>query len=211
MNSLRSAFGVIQRHRRAYVVLNIVFYVLVVCGMIYAAVNPAVQEDLLRTARSGFSKGMLAVVARAYRDGNVLMAMGLTFAVNLVLGAFSSITLPSLVVPFSGLMVGGGRALVWGLMLSPANPELRPGMVVHSLTLVLEGQAYVLTMLASYVQGKAFLRPRSVGAERHGAGYRVGLKDSGRLYLLVVLVLAVAAAYEAVEVIYFIPSLVVGP
>ncbi|HUW58856.1 MAG TPA: hypothetical protein VMZ92_19625 [Planctomycetota bacterium] len=109
-------------------------------------------------------------------------------------------------IPFSGLLVGGWRAALWGLILSPASPDMRLPMIPHLLTLILEGQAYVLTMLAAYVQGNAFLRPRSVGTESHWRGYWLGLKDSARLYLLIILVLAVAAAYEAVEVIYLVRS-----
>ncbi|MBN2385443.1 MAG: hypothetical protein JXB85_00365 [Anaerolineales bacterium] len=36
--------------------------------------------------------------------------------------------------------------------------------------------------------------------EKHGQGYLAGLKLTGRLYLLVILVLAVAAIYEVLEV-----------
>jgi hypothetical protein len=63
--------------------------------------------------------------------------------------------------------------------------------------------------LAAYVQGKAFLWPRSVGAATRRQGYGVGVKRSVRIYMLVVLVLAVAAIYEALEVI-FIPRLLLG-
>jgi len=36
----------------------------------------------------------------------------------------------------------------WGLILSPSHPELAGPMIPHSLTLILEGQAYVVAMLA---------------------------------------------------------------
>jgi hypothetical protein len=74
-------------------------------------------------------------------------------------------------------------------------------MIPHSLTLILEGQAYILAILASYVQGVAFLRPQSVGVAGHRQGYFEGAKRTARLYVLVAIVLAVAAVYEAVEVI----------
>lgn len=110
------------------------------------------------------------------------------------------ITLPSLVIPFSGLLLGAYRAILWGFLLSPTTPELRLVMIPHSLVLILEGQAYILAMLAAYVQGKAFLWPRSVGAATRRQGYGLGVKRSVRIYVLVVLLLAVAAVYEALEV-----------
>jgi hypothetical protein len=69
------------------------------------------------------------------------------------------------------------------------------------ILLILEGQGYVLAMLAAYLQGKAFIFPQSVGVTTRWQGYWVGVKRSARLYLLVVLVLAVSAVYEATFVI----------
>ena len=211
MSLIRSAFDVIRRHRRAYVVLNVAFYGVVVCAMVAAALDPGVQGLLRKATHEGLTQGPLAAVARAYTEGNVILAMVLTFVVNLSGGAFLSITLPSLIIPFSGLLMGGARAAIWGVIMSPASPDMRLAMIPHLLTLILEGQAYVLTMLAACVQGNAFLRPRSVGAEGHGRGYWLGLKDSARLYVLIIVVLAVAAVYEAVEVIYWVGPLAGGP
>jgi hypothetical protein len=117
-------------------------------------------------------------------------------------------TLPSLFIPFSGFLMGILRAVLWGLLMAPTSPELAKIMIPHSLTLLLEGQAYVLVLLAVYIQGKAFLWPRSEGAVSHLQGYKVGLVRTGKIYVLVTLVLLVAAIYEAVEVIYVAPLFV---
>jgi hypothetical protein len=77
-------------------------------------------------------------------------------------------------------------------------------MIPHSLTLIIEGQAYVLTLLAAYIQGRAFLWPKTIGLERHGQGYLEGLKRAGKLYVLVILTLLVAAIYEVIEVVIMI-------
>ena len=207
MKTIKSAWAVVREFRRAYITLNAVYYGLVVCAMIYVAFNPALQKSLLETVKESFTKGPLAVVVAAYRDGHVITAMVLTFVVNLIGGSFMSITLPSLIIPFSGLLVGGSRASMWGLLLSPTTRGMGMMMIPHSLTLILEGQAYIVAMLAAYIQGKAFLWPRTVGAASHWQGYWAGVKRSARLYLLVVIVLGVAAVYEALEVIYVVPIL----
>ena len=49
------------------------------------------------------------------------------------------------------------------------------------------------------MQGRAFLGPKTVGLERRRDGYLAGLLLTGKLYLLVILVLAVAAVYEVIE------------
>jgi hypothetical protein len=201
MKMIQSALETIKEVRRAYVVLNLVYYCLVICGMIYVAFDPSLQQSLLEPVGSAFTEGPLSAVGHAYFGGQVLWAMVLTFVVNLFLGSIAVITLPSLVIPFSGLLIGAYRAVLWGLLVSPTTPELRLAMIPLSLVLILEGQAYILAMLAAYVHGRAFLWPRSVGAATRRQGYGFGVKRSFRIYLLVVVLLAAAAIYEALEVI----------
>ena len=198
---LRSSSAVIKEHRRAYIVLNLLYYGLIAGGMVYAAFDPALQKSLWNQLGEGFSTGPLEELVGAYSGGQVLLAAVLTFAVNLVGGSFAFITMPSLIIPFSGLLVGVYRALLWGLLFSP-SAVVGAGLVFHLPTIILEGQAYVLAMLAAYLQGMAFLRPKSMGVRTHRQGYWEGVKLSVRVYLLVVVVLLVAAVYEAVSVIF---------
>ena len=218
MKILRSGLDVIKENRVAYIILNVAYYGLVICGMVFVAFVPSVQQTLLALIGDAFTSGPLAAVGSAYSGGEILKAMALTFVVNLFMGTVLVITLPSMVIPFSGLLMGVVRAIMWGLLLSPAAPELRLAMIPHSVTLILEGQGYILALLAVYAHGKAFLFPRSVGVEAQGSGvervarlalggYWAGVKHTARLYVLVVIVLAVAAIYEALEVILF-PALV---
>jgi hypothetical protein len=205
MKTILSTLRIIREFRRTYIVLNLVYYGLVVFGMVYVAFNPSLQQLLLDAVGSAFTEGPLSAVGGAYSGGQVLLAIVLTFGLNLAIASFLWITLPSLVIPFSGLLTGACRAVLWGLLFSPSSPEMSMVMIPHSLTLILEGQAYILAMLAAYIQGKAFLWPGTVDATTHTQGYLAGVKRSLRLYLLVAIVLAVAAVYEVVEVIFVIP------
>ena len=204
MNLLKSAWGLVLENRRAYIVLNVVYYALVVIFMIYVAFNQPLQQSLLEAVGATFMTGPLSIVGQSYANAQVFKAILVTFVVNLSIGSFGSITLPSLIIPFSGTLVGIYRAILWGLILSPANPDLRLAMIPHSLTLIIEGQAYILTMLAAYIQGRAFLWPKTIGLERRGQGYLEGLKRTGKLYVLVILTLLVAAIYEVIEVVIMI-------
>jgi hypothetical protein len=196
---------VVRADLGAYLFFNIVYYGLVVLGMVYVFFNPELQRTLLAAVGQAFTEGPLAAVGDAYGGGQVLWAMLLTFLVNLLLGSLIQMQLPSLIIPFSGLLMGAFRALLWGLLLAPSEPSLAGPMIPHSLTLLLEGQAYILVMLAVYVHGRAFLWPQRYGQAGHWQGYREGLRRAGRLYWLVALLLAVAAIYEALEVIYLAP------
>jgi hypothetical protein len=165
------------------------YYGLVGLAMVYVALfDPSLQGQLLADVEEALSQGSLAVVGGAYLGGNLVVAATLTFLVNLFAGSVLYVTLPSLIV-------------LWGLVLAPTTRELALVVIPHSVTLLLEGQAYVLAIFAAYVHGLAFLRPETVGLARHREGYAAGLKTVARVYLLVVIVLAGAALYEAIEVV----------
>lgn len=189
----------VREHRRAYVTINIFYYGVIILGMIYAVLDPGAQQAVLQSIGTVFTQGPFASVGDAYLNTKVLEATGLTFVINLFIGSFGTITLPSLIVPFSGLLMGAYRAFLWGLIYSPTSPQLQMILLPHSLTLLLEGQAYVLTMLGVVLQGRALLFPRTVGASKHLEGLWTGIKQSAQLYILVILVLAIAAIYEVLE------------
>jgi hypothetical protein len=204
---LKTSIAIVRSNLRAYIVLNVLYYGLVAAAMIVVAGNPELQAALTQAVVASFTAGPLSTVFDAYAGGNVLLAIVLTFAVNFFLGSVFVLFVPSLLIPFGGVAIGLIRATLWGLLLAPTTPELQVAMIPHSVTLVLEGQGYILAMLGAFVLGKAFVSPSSVGASRWRDGYFTGLKQGGRIYVLVALVLAIAAVYEALEVIYLVPRI----
>jgi len=206
-----SALATLSQVRRAYLALNLAYYGLVAASMAYGAFDRSLQQLLLDTVQEAFQAGPLSSVLDAYSGGRVVVAVALTFTVNLFLGSLASITLPSLIIPFSGLLVGALRAILWGLIFSPTSvptgsASIAAGLLV-SLLLLLEGQGYVLAMLSVYAQGKAFLSPKRVGAAGHARGYWMGVKQALRIYLLVALALIVAAIYEVSIAVWILPRL----
>jgi len=209
MRVLSSAVEIVRRHRRAYLACNVGYYGLILVGLAWAQLAPKTAEGLRSAVEASLESGTLAPVADVYDRGAVLAAIGLTLAVNLIIGSLASITLPSLVLPFSGLAVAGFRALVWGLLFSPASAAITWGNVpegaVIAGVLILEGQGYVLTMLAAWIHGYGWTRPAMSEASTHGQGYRLGLGVTTRLYVLVVVTLAVAAVFEVVAATAILP------
>jgi hypothetical protein len=198
----RNAIAIVRANGRPYVVINIVYYGLVLWGMIVAALFPPLQHRLLAGLHAqAQGKTLLALGAKVYASGNVSLAALATFLVNSVAGAFASITLPSALIPFSGFVVGFCRPVIWGLTLSPTSPKLQLALLPHSLTLLIEGQAYVVAILGSYLWGKWVARPGSSGFATWKHGYAAGLRANVQLYGLILALLAAAAIYEAAEVI----------
>jgi len=205
--SLKDVKRIITENRRPYLILNLVYFGLVLLGAIYSSLNPSLVQWLKEgTAQALTNGGPLVMVADAYISGNFLTAVVLTFIVNLILGAILYITLPSMVVPFFGLLMGSFRAVLWGVLVLSIIPY-EAYSVPAWLNMLVEGEAYILAMLAAYIQGKAFIWPESVGAANRKQGYARGLAATWKLYILIVLVLAVAAIWEAFAVIYLMPML----
>jgi hypothetical protein len=210
MRVLSSAVAIVRRHRRAYLACNVGYYGLILVGLAWAQMAPKTAEGLRSAVASSLESGALAPIADVYDRRAVLAAIGLTLAVNLIIGSLASITLPSLVLPFCGLAVAGFRALVWGLLFSPESAAITwgnlPQGAVIAGVLILEGQGYVLTMLAAWIHGIGWTRPATSGATTHGQGFRLGLGVTTRLYGLVVLTLAVAAVFEVVASTIILPG-----
>jgi len=200
------ALNLVKQNFREYVLLNLLYYGLVATSMAYAYVFPEVQRGLMEALRTEFPEAFPWVV-EAYISGNIPLAAALTFSINLILGSFVYITASSLIIPFGGIAMGCVRAVGWGLLLAPTSPELAWAMIPHSLTLILEGQGYILAMFAAYIQWKGVIWPKSTGEEKRLKAYLTGIGKTAHIYILVTLVLAIAAVYEAFEVIYIVGKL----
>ena len=204
---LNTALALVRQFQRPYLIINIVYYGLVVISMVYVTLHPEIQAMLTNAVLASFTEGPLATVFDAYASGNVLKSIALTFGVNFALASVLVIFVPSMIIPFSGVLMGLFRAVLWGLLLAPTTPELQAAMIPHSLTLIVEGQAYILAMLGAWILGCAFVSPRSVGALSWKEGYLQGVRNGASIYLLVAIVLLVAAVYEVLEIIYLVPLL----
>jgi hypothetical protein len=206
----RRALGLVRQYVRPFLLINLAYFGLVGGGMAYGAWEPE-YRDAIKTNLKQQVPNALPGVFEAYQGGHVAQAIGLTFMVNLCAGSFLTITLPSLIVPFGGLLSGSVRAFTWGIVFSPSlstfnGAALAYGLLV-GLLIFLEGEGYVLAMLGSYIQGKAFLFPQSAGANTRWQGYKSGATWSLQLYALVAGMLAVAAVYEAMLVMHIMPLL----
>jgi hypothetical protein len=156
MPSIEDALDIVIRHRRPYHAMNLAYYGLIIISALYTFLNPAIKQNLNGMVIQAFTIGPLSSVGTAYSSGQVPDASILTFLVNLALGSFMGITLPSLSIPFPGILMGAYRAVLWGILFSPAHFEAY--LVPHYLILFLVGQGYVLAMLGAYILGRSFLR-----------------------------------------------------
>jgi hypothetical protein len=181
--------------------VHLVYFGLVIVGSLFIYAAPEVQVVLMGKVREAFatSDNPLGVAGKAYLSGNIPLAAAVTLAVNFLLGSLFYITLPSIFFPGVGGLLACLRALVWGVILAPATPTLAFAMLPHSLTLLLEGEGYILATLFGILIPVHLVSRRLGGnvVTRFGRALLLNLKAQ----IWIALVLGVAAIYEAIEVI----------
>ena len=198
---LRLPLAEIRKYKYLFIAMNLIYFGTVLFFMFVSFTIPEIQSCFLVGVASEITEGSgpLAIAGKAYASKNILLAAVTTFAINFPLGSLLVITLPSIILPGSGVLVAGFRSMLWGLILAPAFSELTAMMVPHSVTLLLEGHGYVIAAFFG-VLVPVYLFRKSEGPNV-GVRYGRALLMNVRGNLLVIIVLVVAAIYEAVEVI----------
>lgn len=200
MPLVRAPLQILRTHRRAYLLANLVFYGLVLGGF---ALGLAVPELAVGRAEGLETDGTADLVGRLL--SNVWLFAAMILGVNTITVGLFSIVLPSLVIPFLGVAVFAYRAVVIGVTLAPTDQSTWIVLVPHSLTLVIEFQAYILLVLGAYLLGRAWVSPAFVEETSRVRAYGKGLRLLGVLALTALALLVVGALYEAFTLRYLVP------
>jgi hypothetical protein len=206
----KRAFDQVSRFSRAFLLINVAYFGIVCGGMVYGSWDRENRDAYMAESKRQAAEFLPAVLGSDPSE-HFVRTVALMFLVNLFGGSLLYITIPSLLVPFSGLLLGGVRAFVWGLVFTPDLTALNGASLAYGaligLLLILEGEGYVLAMLGAYIQGKAFVFPQCAGATTRLQGYKLGGAWCLQIYALVAGVLAIAAMYEGVLVFFLKPLL----
>lgn len=198
----RRPLRIIGENVRAYLGLNGIAYGLCLVGFVVGLLFPHLNEaQVTRLDDDGTTDLVRSLINQPW-----LFALTI-LGVNTVKMGAATIVLPSLIVPFAGIPLFAYWAFTTGITLVPASDIGWVALIPHSLTLVIELQAYVLLMLGVYVLGRHWIWPRSVGAESRRGGYVEGLRQLGSLSLAAFVLLVVGAVYEAFSLRYFVHPL----
>jgi hypothetical protein len=232
---LREPLAALSNHRRLNWGVHLTYFglYLLVAALVFRA--PDLRNAIQAIISAGFNEegNPLHYAGTAYLSRNILWAALVTFCVNFFLGSLLFLTLPSCVLPGSGSLLAGFRAVSWGLLLAPATIQQTYAMLPHSGTLLLEGEGYILAAFFGLMIPVAIFGhpapeqpapPQPPAAEPEPALPNVAQSDvaqsgpapkRGYLWalllnlkgsLLVAIVLAIAAIYEATEVIQMLKN-----
>lgn len=198
----RHGYGIIRANFRAYLIINAFVYGLVITGMVAAIVYPSLGTNQLATLEySGTTQ-----LARSLLNTPWLFSLTI-LGVNIASGAIL-IVLPSLIVPFAGIATFAYKAFTLGLAMAPAAANTGVALIPHSLTILIEFQAYILLMLGVYILGRSWVWPATIAAQNHRQSYARGLQQLGWLGLSTLPLFIVGAIWEAFSLRYMVELLI---
>ncbi len=205
MSLIGNSVKIVKDNGEVYKKLNYIFYGLVIIGMFSAKFVPSSFNPISESP----DNAVLFSYLHQFREIGFLGAFSVIFIVNLAMGSFAQITLPSLIIPFSGFLIGVPRMFIWGIIFSPftrklsfSHASILAGFLIV-LLILFEGQGYILTLLGTYIHGRSFLFPEKNNLKNKKEGYLIGLKKIGYLYPIIAAVLLLSALLEAVSVSAF--------
>lgn len=198
----RRPLHIVRAHARGYLALNVLAYGLFLVGFVMGLLFPHLnQAQVTRLNDDGTADLVRSLINQPWLFALVILGVN-----TLKMGA-ATIVLPSMIVPFAGIPLFAYWAFTTGITLVPASDIGWVALIPHSLTLIIEVQAYVLFLLGAYVLGRHWVWPHAHGAENRRGGYVRGLRQLGWLSLAAVVLLVVGAVYEAFSLRYFVHPL----
>lgn len=195
----RRPFPLLRENRRAYAIITASTYGLFVIGFVIGLLFPALPAARAATLATDGTGDLVGAVA----ESAPLFAL-VILAVNVLRLSLLTIVVPSLIVPFAGLAFFGYWLVETGITLVPSTSLAWVAMIPHSLTVLIELQAYALLALGVFLLGRAWLRPASVAALTRRAGYLRGLRSLGILSIPAVVLLVIGAVWEAYSLRYLV-------
>ncbi|PPF78451.1 stage II sporulation protein M [Pseudoclavibacter sp. Z016] len=198
----RRSFRLIRDNARAYAWLNVGAYGLTAVGFVLGIVFPDLNAARADALESDGTAGLVQDLVLT----PPLFAL-VILAVNIGKVGLGFIVLPSLIVPFAGLGLFAYFAVETGVTLAPTSPVAWVQLIPHSLTLIIELQAYILLLLGAWLLGRHWLFPRTIGAPTRRRGYLRGLQCMGLLAVPALSLLVIGAIWEAISLRYLIHPL----
>jgi uncharacterized membrane protein SpoIIM required for sporulation len=164
--------------------------------------SPIAVETSRGLQESVLTQQPFTSILQSLQGGELLKAILVTFLVNLTTGAFLTTTLPG-IVPLIGSLGTIAVTLLRGFVVGITYPEVlssSPGAFALGLgTMILELGAYVFSGAAGINIALAPILPRRrYGTQSRWMAFKMAWKDAAKIYLIVVILLALGAVWEMV-------------
>ena len=168
------------------------WYLISIKSPIAVEISRGLQESVL-------TQQPFTSILQSLQGGELLKAILVTFLVNLTTGAFLTTTLPG-IVPLVGSLGTIAVTVLRGFVVGITYPEVLSsspaGFALGLGTMILELGAYVFSGAAGINIALAPILPRRYGTQSRWMAFTMAWKDAAKIYLIVVILLALGAAWE---------------
>lgn len=168
------------------------WYLISIKSPIAVEISRGLQESVL-------TQQPFTSILQSLQGGELLKAILVTFLVNLTTGAFLTTTLPG-IVPLVGSLGTIAVTVLRGFVVGITYPEVLSsspaGFALGLGTMILELGAYVFSGAAGINIALAPILPRRYGTQSRWMAFKMAWKDATKIYLIVVILLALGAAWE---------------
>jgi len=171
------------------------FFVFMLAGYWFPRTNLFVVEMVRET----FTEGPLRHVGSAYASGNILAASWATFYNNYLVQTVQYCIVPSLLIPFLGVLKNLLAFSFAGFTMTPIWAGHVDMLTYHSITMILEFEGYILAAFAVVLF--PCLLVRGLAEESFLTRLKESVLIVGSGTILAGLILAAAALYEAATLI----------
>jgi hypothetical protein len=166
--------------------------------------SPVAVETVQAISGSVLTETPFTIIIESLQAGQLVQAIMITFLVNLTSGAFLTTTLPG-IIPLVGALGTIAVTLMRGFVIGVVYPEILAssvaGFVLGVGTMILELGAYVFSGAAGIHIALAPIMPSRYGVESRWAAFKIAWKDAARIYVIVVILLALGAIWEMTGII----------
>lgn len=192
-------FEEIALRPRLWLTLHVILYGTFLLAMFAAMRFPAWNMALTQFVAQIFIEGELSFIGQAYASQDILRAAAATFYHNYVTATLLLTLAVSLIVPAAGVFKTWASFAFMGFAMSPLWTGTLSAYTYHSITMILEFEAYILASFATAVYAVCFVSGVVRGTIQQG--FARGLRVMLAAAILSGCILATAACYEAITLL----------
>lgn len=198
MNPLGDALGIIRKDWKLLAGINALYFCVSIIGVAIALMSPSFHLSMVQYIGSETIAGPLATKPPA-GIVEALTGTAYAFVSTFFVNMLAMITLPSIVIPIWAPIVGAARFFIWGIAYTTllAGVITPVELIPQYVAMLLEGEAYVIAIFACFRQLTVALGSWDNGIRRALIEYVKAVFDNQKLLIIVALLLAAAALYQA--------------
>jgi hypothetical protein len=193
--------GIFRKDWKLFIACNVFLFGLLFLGILTGLAFPDIHDRSVDFIEQATSTGPISTVSQTLESGKILLGTWQIFSHNyFVTVVFAAI--PSLIFPPWILLVFGAQFFLFGIIFSVPAVVSEPAVLIPLVgTLLLEGEAYVIAIFATMRLVEALVWPKRFGEQSALKAYARAVIDNVKLLVVVGIVLAVAALFEAASLV----------